>query len=719
MTHYVDQLLEKVWLPESVKQIAGPKIVIPPDFCAAQYEEVLAYIVSKLQLDPTSKIIYCWQSEAFLIDILNMIDKLGKILITEHNVSPENFIYVCAASATQDNIAYYKKYQEMLPHLPRHVYCEPTWQSGGMCNFSDGESVPPDHSLDPHREKKFMFLNRGARPHRIIALSELYNRNLLQKCCLSFYDNSICKPAVTELAPRLAPSVIANHDNVFSTMLPVELTLTPDYYNMYHLTDEDITLHQNTLFSLISETLFCSNLDKFSDASDDFLRNAMCFPCDFLTEKTWRTIKNKHPFIILGTVNSIKTLRDLGYKSFSPYIDESYDQIQDDEERLLAVINEVERLCNMSDEDTKIWLENVHQITKYNFEFFTNNSPESFKFESRPKKVYVVHPYGKFHHHVKKIIETNPDSILLWCDVEYEAEAIFSNFLERLSDYIISNNKPVTILYPGPSRKLTENISLQKTYGYYLINNAMVLSQNSDIDFNNVHLKADRLYTLYCNRGSSERIKIIDTFAREGMLSDGIVTFHGAHSNDYPNWQYHNGSALTDEDNFKIGEFGPGSPQYFPKSFFRGFADVVCESRVDNHEFFTTEKTAKSIAALKPFLALSCQNYHRYLRDEYGIYPYSEIFDYNFDRAHDINDRIEGIVKNIQRLKTMDKNKVHSRLFDKMVHNKNQFIKYGMIRDNIVPKSLEFVFNEPYELLGDVAATDPWFTLIRKNGWLT
>jgi hypothetical protein len=42
-----------------------------------------------------------------------------------------------------------------------------------------------------------------------------------------------------------------------------------------------------------------------------------------------------------------------------------------------------------------------------------------------------------------------------------------------------------------------------------------------------------------------------------------------------------------------------------------------------------------------------------------------------------------------------------------------------MIRDNIVPKSLEFVFNEPYELLGDVDATDPWFALIRKNGRLT
>ena len=717
--HYIDKLLEEYnTVPNVVKELPGTKIIIPPNFVASQYEDALSYIIQKLQNDPKSKIIYCWPDEGYLIDIIRMMHKLGEILITEHNVSPENFIYVCAASPTQTNIDYYKKYQELFPYLPRHVYCLPTWQHGSSV-FYDEEPEPIDHSVEPQREKKFMFLNRGARPHRSIALSELYDRGLLSQCHLSFYDDSVCRTAITELAPNLAPKVISNYDNVFSTMLPVGLTLTPDHHNMYKLTSEDIALHQSSLFSLISETVFCSNIDTLLDASHELLSNALCFPCNLLSEKTWRTIKQKHPFIILGHVNSIKTLRELGFKTFSPYIDESYDQIQNDEERLLAVINEVERLCNMSDEDTKIWLENVHQITKYNFELLTNSNVESFKFESSPKKVYIVHPYGEFYHHVEKIIETNPDSILLWSDVEYDAEGIFRNFLEQLSDYITSNNKPVTILYPGPSRKLTENISLEKTYGYYLINNSMVLSQNSHVDFNNVHLEADKLYTLYCNRGSSERVKIIDAFAREGMLSDGIVTFHGIYNNEQPKWQYHNGSALTDEDNFKIGEFGPGSPQYFPKSFFRGFADVVCESRVDNHEFFTTEKTAKSIAALKPFLALSCQNYHRYLRDEYGIYPYSEIFDYNFDRAHNIDDRIEGIVKNMQRLKTMDKDKVHSRLFDKLVHNKNQFIKYGMIRDNIVPKSLEFVFNEPYELLGDVIATDPWFELIRKNGWLT
>ena len=336
------------------------------------------------------------------------------------------------------------------------------------------------------------------------------------------------------------------------------------------------------------------------------------------------------------------------------------------------------------------------------------------------KKVYIVNAYSRSYHlsHVQKIIKADPDLIILWCDIEYEAESIYRIFIKTITDYVESNNKTIVILYPGPSRKVTENIFFEKTYGYYLINNSMVIEPNAHRNFDNVHQEADKLYTLYANRGSTERVKMIDTLAREDMLDEGIVTFHGARMRIQPNWQYHDGSELRDEDNFTINSTGEGCPQNFPKSFFRGFVDVVCESQVDNNEFFTTEKTAKSIVALKPFLALSSQYYHRHLMDEYGILPYSEIFDYSFDECPDINDRIEGIVQNLQRLKSMDKNEVHTRLFDQLVHNKNQFIEYGTIRDNIVPKSLEFIFNEPYELLGEVFAAKFWFELICKRGWL-
>ena len=335
-----------------------------------------------------------------------------------------------------------------------------------------------------------------------------------------------------------------------------------------------------------------------------------------------------------------------------------------------------------------------------------------------PKKVYIVSPYSDHSGHAERITQLNPDLILLWCDIEYGVADIFKDFLVKIMSYLKSNNKSVTILYPGPDKKLSEYIYLEKTYGYYLTSLVQVAERYSDRNFDNTHLEADKLFTLYAHRGSPERIAIIDTLARENLLKDGVVTFHGKHMNYPPKWQYHDGSELTDEDNYVIPQMGEGDPFHFPKSFFRGFVDVVCESRVDNGEFFTTEKTAKSIIALKPFLALSSQHYYRHLMDEYGILPYSEIFDYRFDKEPNVTDRIEGIVENIRRLKTIDKNKVHATLFDKMVHNKNQFIKYGFNRSKMVSKSLEFVFNEPYVLIGDTIAAELWFDMVRKRGWL-
>lgn len=349
-----------------IKMLDGTWIVIPPSYKAREHEDALVYILSMIERYGTDvKIVYSWQSEGFAIDVIQLMNKLGKILVTEHNVPIENFVYLCGAAPVNDNIEYYKTYKKMFSFIPNILYLDSVWETQ-YNHFLPNEPFTPEHSRDPSRKKSFIFLNRKASPHRIIALSELHNRSLLSKCYLSFYDDFIEKSSIRALTPNLAENVIETHKKVLKPNLPTKLTLTDDYYNMYHLTQEDIEFHQNSLFSLISETLFCSNMDIILD-TPSLLANVLCYPCVFLTEKTWRTVKQKHPFIILGCVHSLKALREMGYKTFSPYIDESYDNIQNDEERLIAVINEVERLCNMSIEETKLWLEKVHEITEYNF----------------------------------------------------------------------------------------------------------------------------------------------------------------------------------------------------------------------------------------------------------------------------------------------------------------------------------------------------------------
>jgi hypothetical protein len=154
--------------------------------------------------------------------------------------------------------------------------------------------------------------------------------------------------AFTELAPKL----------------PMNLTLKANKENMHRLNEEDITLYKSSLFSLVTETLFYSD-----DLNHDYIyyRNLLCLPCTLMSEKIWKPIRASHPFIVYSTPHFLSELRALGYKTFHPYINEEYDLLEDPEQRLTAILNEVERLSKLSEEETIKWWQQVSQIAEFNF----------------------------------------------------------------------------------------------------------------------------------------------------------------------------------------------------------------------------------------------------------------------------------------------------------------------------------------------------------------
>lgn len=64
----------------------------------------------------------------------------------------------------------------------------------------------------------------------------------------------------------------------------------------------------------------------------------------FFSEKTFKPIKHGQMFMIFGAANSLKLLKDLGYRTFDHVIDNSYDSIKDNSLRWHAAINEATRL---------------------------------------------------------------------------------------------------------------------------------------------------------------------------------------------------------------------------------------------------------------------------------------------------------------------------------------------------------------------------------------
>jgi hypothetical protein len=90
----------------------------------------------------------------------------------------------------------------------------------------------------------------------------------------------------------------------------------------------------------------------------------------FPTEKTFRTIGMAQPFLVYSAQHFLKYLRNQGYQTFSPFIDESYDDISDDRQRQMCLFNELNRLDKMADHEFNPLMEKLTEIADFNYQHF-------------------------------------------------------------------------------------------------------------------------------------------------------------------------------------------------------------------------------------------------------------------------------------------------------------------------------------------------------------
>jgi hypothetical protein len=324
----------------------------------------------------------------------------------------------------------------------------------------------------------------------------------------------------------------------------------------------------------------------------------------------------------------------------------------------------------------------------------------------------------------EEIKTLNPDKIVCWCSQEIEYWNIFSSFFETMSNWLEQNNKIINLITPHlDGVYVRSRVYAEKTTGYitdfvyyYYLNNIEKANQAYPRPANSFDDRFHTLYTCYINTPQYHRQLMIDSLARDNLLQYGIATYR------YPEasvWKYHNGSRLMDEPDFELHN-GIHSPNQFPESFHKGLFDIVCESRYSQGEFFVTEKTLKSIMLFKPFIPLSCQGYQKYLEDEFGLLPYTEIFDYTYDQYNSIPGRVDGIIDNVKRLNSLNINErvsLYNRLIPKLVYNKNRIIETFFNKNKIFPESLKFLIDgTKFKLQGC-----PWIPAItygKEMGWI-
>ena len=66
----------------------------------------------------------------------------------------------------------------------------------------------------------------------------------------------------------------------------------------------------------------------------------------FLSEKMYKPIYLKQPFLVVGNPYTIKYLRDNGFDVFDDIFDHSYDEELDENKRLRMVVDVIKKICN-------------------------------------------------------------------------------------------------------------------------------------------------------------------------------------------------------------------------------------------------------------------------------------------------------------------------------------------------------------------------------------
>jgi hypothetical protein len=203
-----------------------------------------------------------------------------------------------------------------------------------------------DRQLDLRLPKRtFLVYNRawtGTREYRIKFTELILQCNLKDHCLTWFnahddgqhykdynFKNQILKTDVFDL----------------------ELSFNQSQATSSYSADYNVEDYQSTEIEVVLETLF-----------DDGRLH--------LTEKSLRPIACGHPFMLAATHGSLEYLRSYGFETFSPWIDETYDTIEDPAQRLKAIVQEMKRIADLSADEKILFYARLKDIAIRNKKLF-------------------------------------------------------------------------------------------------------------------------------------------------------------------------------------------------------------------------------------------------------------------------------------------------------------------------------------------------------------
>ena len=209
-------------------------------------------------------------------------------------------------------------------------------------------------------EKKYITFNRltgGARAYRSFLVAELAKHNLLDQGYVSYSD--VC-PEHGHYEQQILCTV--SERNVSADYV-IRARYALDRIKYPLRIDNEGAIPNGSYIMGARQQLMSSVLHVVTET---------CYweGKTHLTEKIFKPIVARQPFVLLGCAFNLRYLRSYGFKTFDSWWDESYDVVIDPVARLQAVVKIIKDISAMSDQDLESMLQGMQHVLDYNYELF-------------------------------------------------------------------------------------------------------------------------------------------------------------------------------------------------------------------------------------------------------------------------------------------------------------------------------------------------------------
>lgn len=293
--------------------------------------------------------------EAFMSD--NQIRAMTSYFRDSCHLPLNKIIYLTGAMNGQELYGQYCK-RFNIPNDPynrMHVIVYPSSQSVYAGQIMRGELTEPEYDTEYLPEKLFLAWNRRFRFHRTVMALGLDKLGLVDRSYFSFNLRDPEKieaafPAICNYQQLEYYGINREDAEAFSKKLPLVIDGEENINNMCEDRGQaSRPYYKNSLVSIITET----NYDLVEVT---------------LTEKSFKPIKEKHPFIIVGVAGALQAMRNLGFKTFNDFWPEDYDIINDPSERIQRILKICSDIGKWTPEQIIDFKRKVKPILDYNWQ---------------------------------------------------------------------------------------------------------------------------------------------------------------------------------------------------------------------------------------------------------------------------------------------------------------------------------------------------------------